>query len=859
MKVFMVSSTLLIVLVLLLRYIFKGKVRASLIYALWGVVLLRLLVPVQILPMPSFLGELAVLGQETEQQKIDSDEVEVVDAKTGEVYIVNTWTDTMHKKEVGESYVSKMDDNVDEYGYLPKAEEDLKSADTSDSVDLAQKESGASSEVASKKNTLPLAMILKMVWASVAGLMFLVILISNVHLYRKIKRNRVAISSVDKPHIYQTDCVPVPCLYGLFRPTIYLTEEATQKGKEELDYIICHEKMHYRHLDFVWSVLRSVLVCVYWFHPMVWVAAKVSRQDAEYAADEAVIQNLEEEERIAYGKTILSVLKKGENQNLFSIASAVCSSKKELKKRMLHIAMKKRTSLDAVVVLVAVMLLVTACSFAGKQVGNSGESPNSETTNLVSDSAVEESNLNTELGGGDGEPLNREILATNTEEKALDEAIEKAVKEDFAPRMATDSSWAYHNLEYENLVESHMILAKEEKGNEVTVYLDRYVVCYGVGAPEGVREKHYGVRAGLAGYCSITFEKKENTYEMKEFWEPESGENYMKSLQEKFPDTVSKDDLDEIRYIPNLKVECQQKALEYIKQSEKAGTKEDVVGLEKINETVSTIEIYTPNMMARCEYEDKPKFVQKIVDAYNQMVLVPVTNLEENSMDLDKVITINFEFKYKNKSRQQIIFDGERKCWINGKPYTLMMDTEVFDYNEITSFVEKQAYYKKLKDPYGMGVMSIVDYENDMMIMNDLLSDETDLVAKFIQRRAKKMSIINGVSYYEEYNSEMKNFIMLKKQYLLAKELGIAATRKEAEKTAKELKQTFSAMGIEPSEYCKRYDISMEKYWQYFVKWCRLTSFDYDLYIETKNISEEELPAKLNEDLQKYDVKVLAQ
>ena len=63
MILFMGGSTILILLVLLLRTLFRGKVRAGVIYALWGLVLLRLLIPVQIFPLPDALHKLMVSEQ----------------------------------------------------------------------------------------------------------------------------------------------------------------------------------------------------------------------------------------------------------------------------------------------------------------------------------------------------------------------------------------------------------------------------------------------------------------------------------------------------------------------------------------------------------------------------------------------------------------------------------------------------------------------------------------------------------------------------------------------------------------------------------------------------------------------------
>ncbi|MDE7233124.1 MAG: hypothetical protein K2N37_08650, partial [Lachnospiraceae bacterium] len=47
--------------------------------------------------------------------------------------------------------------------------------------------------------------------------------------------------------------------------------------------------VHKKHGDSFWALLRSVLVTVYWFHPLVWVAAACSKRDWELAWDEEAL------------------------------------------------------------------------------------------------------------------------------------------------------------------------------------------------------------------------------------------------------------------------------------------------------------------------------------------------------------------------------------------------------------------------------------------------------------------------------------------------------------------------------------------------------------------------------------------
>ena len=67
-------------------------------------------------------------------------------------------------------------------------------------------------------------------------------------------------------------------------------------------YALAHELTHYRHLDHIWSLVRLVCLALWWFHPLVWAAAWLSRRDGELACDEGVLERLGSEHRLPYGR-----------------------------------------------------------------------------------------------------------------------------------------------------------------------------------------------------------------------------------------------------------------------------------------------------------------------------------------------------------------------------------------------------------------------------------------------------------------------------------------------------------------------------------------------------------------------------
>lgn len=169
---------------------------------------------------------------------------------------------------------------------------------------------------------------------------------------RKVFSNRVK--------VYTVEHLASPCLYGLPGcESIYLPENITE-NENRLRHVLTHEICHKRHGDGFWSVIRSILLVFYWFHPLVWAAAVLSRRDCELACDESALLLLGEQERIDYGKTLLSIITgKGRLSDFACTATTMTGTGKSMKERICYIAEKPKVLGAAVV---AVLFFVTAAS-----------------------------------------------------------------------------------------------------------------------------------------------------------------------------------------------------------------------------------------------------------------------------------------------------------------------------------------------------------------------------------------------------------------------------------------------------------------------------------------------------------------
>lgn len=105
-------------------------------------------------------------------------------------------------------------------------------------------------------------------------------------------------------NIYMADRIGSPFVMGLLRPRIYLPSSLSER---EQAYIILHEQYHIRRLDHIVKLLAFAALCVHWFNPLVWLAFVLSGRDMEMSCDEAVVRKLGVDIRADYSASLLGL------------------------------------------------------------------------------------------------------------------------------------------------------------------------------------------------------------------------------------------------------------------------------------------------------------------------------------------------------------------------------------------------------------------------------------------------------------------------------------------------------------------------------------------------------------------------
>ncbi|MBR4425046.1 MAG: M56 family metallopeptidase, partial [Oscillospiraceae bacterium] len=357
MKDLLIPSSALILAILLIRLLFRRAISRRVQYALWFLVLLRLLVPVN---LPAVAP--SVLSAARPVQKTVETVAEL----------------PLHLLPYAAYPVA--DDTASELpGTAPTEQKDGYEVLFDTHVVDADGEA-----VVFYRPRIQPAQVLNAIWyVGMAG-MALWLLAANLRFGRKLRRTRVPLNGAgSRLPVYLCDDIPSPCLFGLFRPAIYVTSAAAREP-ERLRYVLAHEETHARHLDMLWSLLRMVCLAVWWFDPLVWLAAHCARQDCELACDEGTLARLGEGERLAYGETLLALIPRRGGGAMLA-ATTMTAGKRQMKDRIQRIAEHRRPIVLALVLALALTGAACAVTFTGAANGaDAGESPASAPTDAAS-------------------------------------------------------------------------------------------------------------------------------------------------------------------------------------------------------------------------------------------------------------------------------------------------------------------------------------------------------------------------------------------------------------------------------------------------------------------------------------------
>lgn len=346
-----VTSSVIIGIVLMLRGLLRKKISPGVRYALWLPVLVRLLLPVPVMEssvsVMNFFAQGDIGVREASLQSPDRPDMDT------------PGRDTQAGREASAP-------NVVGGGQKPASNKLSGKPDATGRTFPAALTTAYWKAFTAGTGAALMNRVLVWIWLGGTILTALFILGMNLLFRRRLLGNRKLLTWEDGGlKVYQSSLVNVPCLYGLLSPAVYVPS-GILPGDSRFKYIVLHEKTHLDHWDHIWSLLRTVCLCVHWFNPLVWLAVRLSRIDAELYCDEGTVRRLEEEDRLGYGEAVISLgVARTSLREKLTCVTSMSTGRRQMKERIRMIVHSPVSKVWAVAVAVLICIGAVCVTFTG--------------------------------------------------------------------------------------------------------------------------------------------------------------------------------------------------------------------------------------------------------------------------------------------------------------------------------------------------------------------------------------------------------------------------------------------------------------------------------------------------------------
>ena len=344
-----IYSTVIFGAIWLFRFMLKKHLSPAMLYAMWVLMIIRLLMPVTLSAGFSFFV-------------IPAEETTAVQAESVDLTELLGTPDTANIS--GQS--------------APQTAETVP-AETSQELTL-QNTAAESSEVPAAKLQIEITweMILIALWLMGMVVMLMQMGISSVRLKKRLKSTRSVPAGwqriIDelrtelrlkrRVRVVMIKGFPSPALSTGVHPVVILPEEMLDKDDDAVRFALLHEMTHIRRGDHIVSLLLLLLRAVYWFNPVVWLMEKQMRLDMETACDSRLVRPMNAADKKRYAGTVLSMY--ADKQVRYVLGMAIGQTKKTAEQRLRGMFMRGRSSRKgrAITVMAACILLLTCFTTA---------------------------------------------------------------------------------------------------------------------------------------------------------------------------------------------------------------------------------------------------------------------------------------------------------------------------------------------------------------------------------------------------------------------------------------------------------------------------------------------------------------
>lgn len=362
-----------------------------------------------------------------------------------------------------------------------------------------------SPDPATSANPLQILLALAaLIWVIGIALFALYALISLLRL-----RHRLAEAVPVGENVWVCDHIASPFLLGLIHPRIYLPSSLDPQTAAS---VIAHEHAHLMRRDSIWKAVGFVLLALYWFHPLVWVAYVLFCRDMELACDARATRDFSPAERKTYAEALLACSLPHAGRSFCPLAFGEIG----VKSRIRALLQGKKPSRFLVIVTISIIAILAVCFLTDPVPSDPSESSTSAlalTDDVISDAIL------THYNAHSTEDLlcteNHVPLATVYQENSDGSVVVTKYLMVLYLELARDGDWF-----------------REQSGSHIPTALTFHVQS--------------------DGSCTLT-----------EYWEPGDGSLYAPEVRTRFPADIAERALDTQRYIDEQMKACYDQAIAY--------------------------------------------------------------------------------------------------------------------------------------------------------------------------------------------------------------------------------------------------------------------------------------------------------
>lgn len=156
--------------------------------------------------------------------------------------------------------------------------------------------------------------------------------------------------------IRQSDRINTPMTYGILKPVILFPKSINWQDEEQLRYVLMHDLTHIKRFDILFKWLLTAALSVHWFNPLVWVMYILTNRDIELSCDEKIVLTFGETMKSTYALTLIGLEEKKSGFSPLSTNFA----KNAIEERIIAIMKYKKTTITAIVLSVLLVVGMTS-------------------------------------------------------------------------------------------------------------------------------------------------------------------------------------------------------------------------------------------------------------------------------------------------------------------------------------------------------------------------------------------------------------------------------------------------------------------------------------------------------------------